>query len=507
VVVKKLRAVWRWTWRSVLVLLAIFAIFIFEENVRGRIMLARCKAELRAQGAKLTLAELDLPKPSAETNGAAALIAIADQLHQDTAETRETGSMPEEGFVFVKPGVAAVMHKQFAPIQKVYPSSSLKRSGTWHNANDAAFNHGLERAREILQQGPVEFELHYSAGMGMLLPHLARVRGLSRWFTASALVKLHDADITGALDCLEAKRKLADCLADERALVCQLVRIRIETSIFAVAWEIMQVDKLSDTELLRLLRICEMSDVTNEMIKAFERETIAWDQQYWDIKQASWTKELAEGVRSGNLFGEGWRTFPLIFRGMLWMTAWLDQDEQRALQLRYATLEEARQGVNAGCWDKARSYLPEEYWHGTSSWRYILSAFGPNIGWRKSVLNSFHVQTERELALTAIALKRYKLRSGQFPEDLSGLVPELLHQPPRDYMDGGSLRYRLNGDGTFTLYSVGDDCEDNGGDATPFEKHGSSYLFWYGRDAVWPRVATAEEIQAWETRRAIPDKQ
>ena len=48
--------------------------------------------------------------------------------------------------------------------------------------------------------------------------------------------------------------------------------------------------------------------------------------------------------------------------------------------------------------------------------------------------------------------------------------------------------YRARGDGTFTLYSVGEDGRDNGGDPSP-PKSTIKPGLWEGRDAVWPLPA------------------
>ena len=70
----------RWTVKILLVFLVVFAGFVAEENIRGRIALAHYTAELRAKGEKLTLAELDLSIPTKEGNGAEDLLAAADEL-------------------------------------------------------------------------------------------------------------------------------------------------------------------------------------------------------------------------------------------------------------------------------------------------------------------------------------------------------------------------------------------------------------------------------------------
>jgi len=100
--------------------------------------------------------------------------------------------------------------------------------------------------------------------------------------------------------------------------------------------------------------------------------------------------------------------------------------------------------------------------------------------------------------MAAVALKRYRLRHGKAASDLASLVPEFLPQVPIDLMDGQPLRYRLNADGSFLLYSIGEDGKDDGGDPVRLSK-GSKPSFWYGRDLVWPTPASPEEIAAFET--------
>jgi hypothetical protein len=97
-------------------------------------------------------------------------------------------------------------------------------------------------------------------------------------------------------------------------------------------------------------------------------------------------------------------------------------------------------------------------------------------------------ETERQMLLAAIALKRFQLRHGQLPSGLEALVPEFLSAVPYDYMSAKPLRYRFQADGSYVLYSVGEDGKDDGGDPTP--PPGTPAGLWSGRDAVWPSPAT-----------------
>jgi len=118
--------------------------------------------------------------------------------------------------------------------------------------------------------------------------------------------------------------------------------------------------------------------------------------------------------------------------------------------------------------------------------RYFFSAIeGPMVDVFPP--QALKAQTLAQLTAAAIALERYHLRSGKYPASLAELVPGIMKQVPVDYMDGKDLRYRLREDGSFLLYSVGEDWIDQSGDARPPE--GKTTNFLNGRDWVWPHAA------------------
>jgi hypothetical protein len=99
------------------------------------------------------------------------------------------------------------------------------------------------------------------------------------------------------------------------------------------------------------------------------------------------------------------------------------------------------------------------------------------------------IETQRRLTVTVIALRRYHLRNGCFPAALDALVPEFVLETPIDPMSGKPFCYRRNADRSFTLYSVGKNGQDDGGDATAVNPTKRCDL-WSGRDAVWPTAVT-----------------
>jgi len=74
------------------------------------------------------------------------------------------------------------------------------------------------------------------------------------------------------------------------------------------------------------------------------------------------------------------------------------------------------------------------------------------------------------------------------------MVPEFIPEVLRDPIDNQPLRYRLNPDGSFLLYSIGKNGKDDSGDATSVSTE-EPLQFRDGRDWVWPQRATPQEIQ------------
>jgi hypothetical protein len=119
---------------------------------------------------------------------------------------------------------------------------------------------------------------------------------------------------------------------------------------------------------------------------------------------------------------------------------------------------------------------------------------GTVVSLRRSLERVLNCEAARVITGTAVALKRYELQHGTFPPDLNALVPEFLPTVPRDPVDGHPLRYRANGDGTFLLYSIGNDGVDNAGDTTGTGR--AKAINWLrGRDWVWPLPATQRELE------------
>lgn len=93
--------------------------------------------------------------------------------------------------------------------------------------------------------------------------------------------------------------------------------------------------------------------------------------------------------------------------------------------------------------------------------RYYMS-FGARSQARVHVDNG---ATQKAFLAVALALRAYQLDHGEYPSDLSDLVPDYLGAVPNDpFAADAPLRYRIDGD-RYILHSIGPDGVDDGGTA------------------------------------------
>ena len=189
----------------------------------------------------------------------------------------------------------------------------------------------------------------------------------------------------------------------------------------------------------------------------------------------------------------------------IWRFAWLDQYEHHNLENMQRLLGIARSAAATKCFAGVGSDVDQ--YESEISDRSIYDRLrypNPNsaITLSKVLNKAMRAETERSMVICAIALKRYGVRHGKPPASLNSLVPEFVEFVPVDYMDGQPMKYRLNADGGFVLYSVGEDANDDGGDTALRTGRTNLRNLWERKDFVWPAAASAQEIEAYRNESA-----
>ena len=488
--------------------------------------LERYKADLVAQGEKLTLRELIADHRVPEFNS-------ADVFNRSTALVRQSGVLRSNApgaMRMIAPGRAIVGSRQPLLIDKEPWMSKTPVTNTWAELADdlAQSQEGIELVHEIIAHPDLDFHLDYNAGAMLLLPHISALKQSAQVLSAAAMLDLHNGKPASAAKHIRAKLAISKGMRNEPLVISQLVRIAILTISLGPTWELLQSPDVSEADLKLIQSDFAEQDFIVPMQHAFEMERAMGSSTIHHYREQGGIYDMfgssgggAPSTNFADLMEErAKRSFsPESIRKtsneLLWQSALSYEDELLHLQGITALIEELRAGAtnkplaevcsNAFLRVKADGKGDDDdvFWNQSNggdelslkTLRQMFSATGRSV-WR-SVTKVRTIETGRVLVISAIAIKRYQLPSGNLPKTLDALVPEFLPAPPRDPVDGKPLRYHPNPDGRYLLYSVGENGIDDGGDASPATVDSKARLsILRGRDMVWPQPATPDEIPA-----------
>lgn len=527
--------------------LLLITVFLVEEHIRGRIELNRYIQQMRARGEKFTIAELTPTPAPPEKNGAGMMMGVGGFGARTVAPNNVPGSMR-----YIAPGVAIAAARE--------PVWAIRNRGTFIATNGVtAFwrtntstetprirgtnvpmlitsgdlkldvesaSNSLGRLHAALEFPMLDYGLDYSAGFNIHLPHLATEKAAAQWLRTASLSALYETNHAEAVQNLAALTAFAHAKRNEPLLISQLVRIAIYQIGVSATWEALQVDGWTDEQLRELQTTMQPADFVAGMGRALEMERAMGgaaierasdDPTFWFTLFDSNSQMF--GTQSTDEMNEIEKQLRSMFIRYLylpvWRIAWKDQDKLRMLQSWQTQINTAHSQVALPNWQK---YAPRTRENSDDSG---LSTFdGPSrrnssfydrlshpfssmlsVGGLRSLDRAVLAETARELAVTALALRRCELAQGKLPATLQELVPKFLSALPVDPCDGQPLRYRRNDDGTFLLYSVGLDGKDDGGNAAPVNLGGKPH-FLDTRDIVWPRTATRDELEKFRAEEA-----
>lgn len=482
------------------------ALFLVFEKMRGRILLARIERRLAAQGVKLTAADFK-PAPVSGTNA-------AEELRLAISRLRPGQALPDHP---PRWGTALASGRTIVGF-KEEQWQGLSGTLRWDDVSRDLHRNAeaLREIRRILQSPVLRNAVDYSEGFKVKLGHLTTAKAPAAWFAGAAQVALREREPGTAVDNLVAMVHLQKPLLDDRLVMSELVRVALGAVAQSATWQALQFDDWRDEDLLRLQAAWESHDFIKAMLRALEGELVLVHESRARLRTSyaeasDMLYAMQNFMTTGAGFGMGpaataspsqqlWSDAKKQVHVRLWMFAWLDQSQARSLESIHGLLAAAREAVAANSLAPFTRYASGLEKTQEKKGRYDQLRFpdtSPEISLRGIVSMSFRAETDRSMTVCAVALKRFFMENQRLPSSLSDLVPEFLSSVPIDSMDGRPMRYRLTPDGTFVLYSVGQDGEDDGGDASAVNAVSGNK--WSRRDALWPMVATAEDVQQYRT--------
>lgn len=278
----------------------------------------------------------------------------------------------------------------------------------------------------------------------------------------------------------------------------------------------MQSTNVNDAELAMVQRSWEQSENIHSLENALLMERATSEST---IKKMRESREefnhIADdfvGVGTGGTgissFDDVWKKTKQTYESFMWHVSWSYSDELKMLQNDQFMLETIRTIETNGSFNPACSNMMNQLGVTNQGSAFMgVLMLDPDLRWLFSedisvdanvFPGTMTVEVARRVVVTAIALKRYWLKHGDYPENLGVMVPEFMAAVPLDPVDGKLLRYHRDADGTFALYSVGPNGKDDGGDPSATTGGPGNNFYWLYRDArdwVWPQPATKAEIE------------
>jgi hypothetical protein len=352
-------------------------------------------------------------------------------------------------------------------------------------------------------------------------PNFANVRIVAQNLQAAAMNDLHRGDLTAAVRDLGTLLSLVKLYEKDPTLVTFMIRMAIVGLSVDVCWDALQASGWTEPQLASLQREClDLGRFPAQLPRTREAERVSRIYQLNRFRSHSYQSWVAHYQEIYQSFGcklpaadaaapvQLWRQY--VFHP-LWSFAWADQEELEYLRDAQQEIAVLREAAQQRSWLRLKEQMTahrQGYRAPTAAWRFYVALplvdrlaepiGGPGIpapahpdpDFSRAYFTTMKNLTLHEMVITAIAIKRHELRHGKPPASLTALVPDFLAAAPSDLMDGQPLRYRLNSDGSFVLYSVGEDGQDGGGDPSTADsdQERQNKSPWAGRDWVWPRA-------------------
>ena len=474
-------------------------------------------AELKAKGEPLDLAQVIPPPVPPERNSA---LLISNALAQIYLEHTYTNSIIFNNAPYdmnrAIPGKEMIGWRQ--PV--IHDPDGNWPTNTWEDLETqlAERQNDLNDFRKLIENPIIDFNYDYSDPkryLSALAPRLSQIKMAVQWLEASEYYNLHQDKTAEACADVRAMLAFLKGQTEERFLISQLIRFAVARMVASATWEVLQTTNVSDEDLAQLQQGWESLEFIGPLKNAFLFERVSDLRLLNDLRQTStnldgqiaWT-QFTSSMNNEHSNDDERSFFRKAKDGIAshwdkfqWRWFWSYTDEVRGIRMWGAVIGGTQMLETNHSFQSVQLFVNTDFTQtGFDSVKdnpYAIISQNAN-GQIAAIRRLASVETARNIVITAIALKRYELRHHQLPATLNELTPDLLKSVPIDYMDGQPSRYRRNADGTFLLYSVGENGKDDGGNGSwdsNIHLIGYSWQYYRALDWVWPQPAAPEEVQ------------
>ena len=340
----------------------------------------------------------------------------------------------------------------------------------------------LDQVTEAARRPHAHYDIRYADGPNAILPHLALHKSMAVQLRTRAAARVAAGDTAGAAEDIDTMFRLAELTGEDPTLIGYLVRVAIQNIASGAFWDGTSQHAWSEAQLVAFQQRFAALKQRDALVQAFRGERLFGKTTFELMRQGRLDPEMLGAMDSGR---DG-------FIGAVMPKAWLLQNQAYHSRVMDQVVDALQRsdpergiGAKGSAWETERidGWLVDTTRQRYHPYRIFTHMLLP-------ALAQVHAKADRSLttarlAMAVAALERHRLANGGYPKALADLVPRFLPTVPLDPMDGQPLRYRLNADGSFTLYGVGTNHADDNG---VFESKQGEDLDW-----VWPPNHPTEE--------------
>jgi hypothetical protein len=475
-----LRRVWR-VLRVLIFVAVCLATLLFlinaEENWRAGRLWQRCRQELEARGEKLDVKDF-LPAPIPPDQNFAATPLLAPALARkntknpvDLRQGRKANPPPTGSWRLgrLTDWQAWCDYYGRPPDPLASPPQTLAAGVLLALGR---LDPQLAELRAAAQRPQAQFPVRLDVELpGMFVPYLPLAKGIAQTMALHASAAVTAGRGAEALSDLKVNLRFLEALKSEPVLITFLVRISVHEITLQPVWEGLAARCWDEPQLAALDQELGRLDFLAEAAQALRGERAFMNATFEQLMQRppqvqrGLNPAEAEREPSGGLSPLALVLFPR------WM---IYRNQALAARFQQEMIDHLERA-----WRQPETISPLDMSF-TNRWNRAFRRTTPNNALAKLLLPALSAgptkavrsQTTLTLARTACALERYRLAHGAYPDQLEQLVPQYLPRVPLDLYAGRPLRYRLEPDRRFVLYSVGLNQVDDGGRVEKTEKNG-----------------------------------
>jgi len=383
---------------------------------------------IRAEGYPVTCAELDMwYKIPPNVENAAYTIEEALSFFK-TWDKEKSMSLPIIGRTELPPRTDPLPADMKALITE-YVADNNEALELFHKAA------GIEYCR---------YPINLSAGLATLVPNLSEMRNAVRLLELEAVLNADNGNGSAATLSSISGFGIARSLVREPVTVSQLVRCGCQNAAISTVEQVLNRVELTDEQLLELAECVRQSESISDISRAF-------------------VGERCMGIdffnNPGIINPGGVRINPLL--SLYKAVGMTEADTVLYLDLMDEYMKSTKLPLHER--QKAADAVSAKF-QSTSKVHVLLHVIMPALS-RVTTVELGSIAHLR-VADVALAVQRYRLKAGRFPEKLADLIPMFLESVPKDPFDGKEMRYKKLEAG-FVVYSIGPDLSDDGGKEKP----------------------------------------